>query len=84
MRRWTEEEIEKLKVMYATLSNEEIGRELARSFKGVTSMAKRLGLKKGPDRLRTMGRENVAKRGQGGPHNAPDHPWRVAWRNVKE
>jgi len=75
MRRWTEEEIEKLKEMYAILPNEEIGRTLARSFKGVTSMAKRLGLKKGPERLRTMGRENAAKRGLGKPHSNPDHPW---------
>ena len=82
MRRWTEEDLDKLKEMYASLSNEEIGTALGRSFKGVTSMAKRLGLKKSPDRLQAMGRENVSKRGK--PHNAPSgHPWRASWTASK-
>ena len=62
MPRWTAPEIEELKVIYPTTSNLEIAQKLNRSVKSVVSKAHNLGLKKEVDRLREMGRENVAMR----------------------
>lgn len=62
MPRWTAPEIEQLKEMYPTVSNLDIAQKLNRSVKSVVSKAHNLGLKKEADRLREMGRENVAMR----------------------
>ena len=44
---------------------EDIALKLDRSVKSVVSKAHNLGLKKDPDRLREMGRENVSLRYKG-------------------
>jgi len=62
MPRWSEEELEQLKEMYPTVSNLEIATKLNRSVKSVVSKAHNLRLKKDPDRLREMGRQNVSLR----------------------
>ena len=62
MPRWTKPEIEQLREMYPTVSNLDIAQKLNRSVKSVVSKAHNLGLKKEADRLREMGRENVAMR----------------------
>ncbi|MBK7874162.1 MAG: hypothetical protein IPJ77_00140 [Planctomycetes bacterium] len=62
MPRWTKPEIEQLREMYPTVSNLDIAQKLNRSVKSVVSKAHNLGLKKDADRLREMGRENVAMR----------------------
>ncbi|HED64984.1 MAG TPA: hypothetical protein ENJ09_05445 [Planctomycetes bacterium] len=62
MPRWTQQEIDVLKRDYPSRSNLDIARELGRSVKSVVSKAHNLGLKKSPDRLRAMGRENVSLR----------------------
>lgn len=62
MPRWTAEEIEKLKGMYANFSNLEIAQALNRSVKSVVSKAHIIGLKKDPKRLQDMGRQNVSLR----------------------
>jgi hypothetical protein len=62
MPRWTEEEIEKLKGLYAEHSNLEIAQALNRSVKSVVSKAHIIGLKKDPKRLQVMGRQNVSLR----------------------
>ncbi|MBI5364230.1 MAG: hypothetical protein HZA53_13710 [Planctomycetes bacterium] len=62
MPRWTKPEIDELAVLYPTVSNLDIAQKLNRSVKSVVSKAHNLGLKKEADRLREMGRENVAMR----------------------
>jgi hypothetical protein len=62
MPRWTPEELELLSELYPRASNLEIARRLDRSVKSVVSKAHNLGLKKDPERLREMGRENVSLR----------------------
>lgn len=62
MPRWGKPEIELLKELYPATSNLEIAARLNRSVKSVVSKAHNLGLKKEADRLREMGRENVAMR----------------------
>lgn len=62
MPRWTPEELEFLRREYPTRSNLQIAMRLNRSVKSVVSKAHNLGLKKSPDRLRRMGRENVSLR----------------------
>lgn len=62
MPRWGKPEIELLKELYPTVSNLDIAAKLNRSVKSVVSKAHNLGLKKEADRLREMGRENVAMR----------------------
>ncbi len=64
MPRWSNDELEFLKREYPTQPNLEIARKLDRSVKSVVSKAHNLGLKKSPDRLREMGRENVSLRYQ--------------------
>jgi len=59
MPRWTPEAVDKLCEIYSTTPNLEIARILDRSVKSVVSKAHDLALKKSPDRLRRMGRENV-------------------------
>jgi hypothetical protein len=62
MPRWDPGEVEKLVVLYPVEPNLEIALKLNRSVKSVVSKAHNLGLKKEPDRLRQMGRENVSLR----------------------
>lgn len=62
MPRWSKPEIEQLREIYPTMANLEIAAKLNRSVKSVVSKAHNLGLKKEADRLREMGRENVAMR----------------------
>ena len=67
MPRWNSGEVEKLVVLYPVAPNLEIAQKLNRSVKSVVSKAHNLGLKKEPDRLREMGRENVSLRYRRGP-----------------
>jgi len=67
MPRWDPGEVEKLVVLYPVAPNLEIAQRLNRSVKSVVSKAHNLGLKKEPDRLRQMGRENVSLRYRRGP-----------------
>ena len=60
--RWSKEEVRTLKKMYKSKSNSEIAVVLHRTIASVTYMGFRLGLSKGPTRLREMGRENIAIR----------------------
>jgi hypothetical protein len=60
--RWTKEEIAALKRMHRSRSNAEIAKVLRRKTSSVVFKAHRLGLSKGPKRLREMGKQNVAKR----------------------
>ena len=62
MPRWTEAELQTLREVYPLRPNLEIAHQLKRSVKSVVSKAYHLGLKKDPERLREMGRENVALR----------------------
>lgn len=62
MPRWSKEELELLRERYPSEPNLAIAQHLGRSVKSVVSKAHNLGLKKSPDRLRQMGRENVSLR----------------------
>jgi len=62
MPRWTAEELDLLRRDYPVHPNLEIAKRLGRSVKCIVSKAHNLGLKKSPDRLREMGRENVSLR----------------------
>ena len=64
MPRWTSDELEILRLEYPFQPNLEIAHKLNRSVKSVVSKAHNLGLKKSPQRLRQMGRENVSLRYQ--------------------
>ena len=71
MPRWGPEELDLLRREYPTSSNLVIAKELGRSVKSVVSKAHNLGLKKSPERLRAMGRENVSLRYQEEEENDP-------------
>lgn len=62
MPRWSEEELAKLRELYPDTPNLAIARAVGRTIKAVVSKAHQLKLKKTADRLREMGRENVALR----------------------
>lgn len=62
MPRWSPEELALLSEIYAETPNLVIARRLNRSVKSVVSKAHGLNLRKDKDRLREMGRENVALR----------------------
>lgn len=62
MPRWTEAELTVLRELYPNTANLDIAHRLQRSVKSVVSKAHHLGLKKDEERLREMGRENVALR----------------------
>ena len=62
MPRWTPEELDTLRKLYANTANLEIADRLNRSVKSIVSKAHHIGLKKDLDRLRQMGRENVSLR----------------------
>ena len=66
MPRWSAEELDVLRELYPDTPNLEIAKRLGRSVKSVVSKAHALDLKKNPDRLREMGRQNVALRHQRG------------------
>ncbi len=66
MPRWSAEELELLKELYPTTPNLEIAHQVGRSIKSVVSKAHQMGLRKDEERLREMGRENVAARYGGG------------------
>jgi len=60
--RWTKEEIAILKSMYRTAPNAEIAKVLHRKTSSIVFKGYRLGLEKGPARLKAMGKENIKKR----------------------
>ena len=62
MPRWRVEEIDQLRELYPDQDNLAIATQLNRTVKSVVSKAHDLGLKKSPDRLREMGRQNVRAR----------------------
>ena len=62
MPRWKPEELEVLKQGYPIESNLDLAKSLGKSVKSVVSKAYILGLRKSPERLRDMGRENVSVR----------------------
>ncbi len=62
MPRWSNDELEILRQEYPFQPNLDIAKKLNRSVKSVVSKAHNLGLKKSPQRLREMGRENVSLR----------------------
>ncbi len=66
MPRWSESELQQLRELYPERPNLEIAEILKRSVKSIVSKAHNLGLKKDPERLRQMGRENVSLRYKGG------------------
>lgn len=65
MPRWSPDELELLRQQYPTVANIELARRLGRSVKSVVSKAHHIGLKKDPERLREMGRQNVSLRYNG-------------------
>lgn len=62
MPRWTSEEVELLRSFYGYSSNDDVARKLKRTIKSVVAKAHNLGLKKHPERLQEMGRQNVKLR----------------------
>lgn len=62
MPRWDPGAVALLTELYPLASNHEIARRLGRSIKSVVSKAHAMRLKKDRERLRQMGRDNVAKR----------------------
>jgi hypothetical protein len=62
MPRWSEQEFQVLRELYPDAPNLEIARRLQRSVKSVVSKAHQLGLRKNPQRLVEMGRQNVGLR----------------------
>ncbi len=65
MPRWSEQELQLLREVYPNTPNIEIAQRLGRSVKSVVSKAHHIGLKKDPERLREMGRQNVSLRYNG-------------------
>jgi hypothetical protein len=66
MPRWTAGDLSALRRLYPDHGNVEIARILERSVKSVVSKAHGLGLRKSEDRLREMGKANVALRYEAG------------------
>lgn len=60
--RWTKDEVETLRKLYKTKSNYEIAQILGRKVSSVVFKGHRLGLAKGPQRLKEMGKANIALR----------------------
>jgi len=65
MPRWGDDDIAQLREDYARVSNLDLARRLNRSVASVANKANQLGLKKAPEVLREMGRQNVATRYSG-------------------
>ena len=59
MPRWKPEDMETLRALYPFQPNLDVARILGRTVKSVRAKAQALGLKKCPQRLAAMGRENV-------------------------
>lgn len=63
---WESKETDILKKHYAHVSNLDLSRALdGRSPRAILSQANRMGLAKHPERLREVGKENMAKRWAG-------------------
>jgi len=62
MPRWTHEQVEKLRALYADRDNLAVAREIGRTVASVANKANLLGLKKCPQLLADIGRANVAFR----------------------
>jgi len=62
MPRWTKQQITMLVELYPDHDNLDIARRVGRTVKSVTSKAHHLKLRKTPDRLVQMGKENVSLR----------------------
>lgn len=60
--RWTEDELMRLRELYPDHANIDVARALGRTEKAVVSQAYQMGVRKTPERLRQMGRDNVRKR----------------------
>ncbi|MBI3951216.1 MAG: hypothetical protein HY314_12265 [Acidobacteria bacterium] len=60
--KWRPSEVNQLRRLYPKHSNQEIARRLRRSLSSVISQAFKLRLKKAPERLVRMGKENIAHR----------------------
>jgi hypothetical protein len=60
--RWTKEEVSTLRHLYRSHSNAEIAKVLRRKVSSVVFKGHRLGLSKGIQRLKEMGRENIRLR----------------------
>ena len=59
MPRWTSDEVSYMENHYANTPNLVIARHLGRSVRSVVSKASTMGLRKSPDRLEEMGRQNA-------------------------
>lgn len=60
---WQEEDTKQLQQFYGHIPNRRLPELFpGRTPLGIAEYARRLGLKKSPDRLREMGRENVNRR----------------------
>lgn len=64
MPRWQAEDVERLRILYPIRPNLDLARIFGRSVKSIRAKAQDLGLKKAPERLEAMGRENVQRRYQ--------------------
>lgn len=62
MPRWTHDEVERLRALYADRDNLAVARALGRTVASVANKANQLGLKKCPQLLASIGRTNVASR----------------------
>lgn len=62
MPRWTVCQLEYVRDHYASVPNEELARRTGKTAKAIVTLAHRFGLRKSPERLIEMGRENVNKR----------------------
>ena len=60
--RWTKGEVATLRKLYKTQSNLEIAQILGRKVSSVVFKGHRLGLSKGPQRLKEMAKANIALR----------------------
>jgi hypothetical protein len=84
MPRWSPDEIKQLAKLYSELPNLEVARRLGRSVKSVVSKAHELDLKKSEDRLRDMGRQNVALREDRAAARVPKRSTRARSPRAKE
>lgn len=60
--RWTEAQIKTLLELYPHMPNTQVAEAVGRPVVSVVAKAHRMGIKKTPERLRQMGRENVGIR----------------------
>lgn len=62
MPRWTSDEVARLRELYPRLDNLAVARELDRTVTSVANKANQLGLRKSPELLADIGRNNIAQR----------------------